>query len=150
MPYGQDTKFGRKNPWPKCNECWDQRLCRGQPGDKLLRNALWLPNLVRTSDQKVIHCWGQRSCGVSCGQSEVKLLGNVPNQPNVATIRPLTCKSRCMRWCLHIYMAYRFSSVYKIKCFLILIPLFPMLLLLLLLLVSMFLLLPLYQQFLFL
>ena len=28
-----------------------------------LRNALWLPNLViRTPDQSVVHCWGQRSC----------------------------------------------------------------------------------------
>ena len=28
-----------------------------------LRNALWLPNLVRrASDQSIGHCWGQRSC----------------------------------------------------------------------------------------
>ena len=26
------------------------------------RNALWLPNLVRTPDQSIVHCWGQRSC----------------------------------------------------------------------------------------
>ena len=32
-------------------------------GSICLRNALWLPNLVRKSpDQSVVHCWGQRSC----------------------------------------------------------------------------------------
>ena len=43
----------------------------GQPGVKLLSNALWPPNLVeRTPDQSVMHCWGQRSCkaGVKWGQ----------------------------------------------------------------------------------
>ena len=28
-----------------------------------LKNALWLPNLVKRSpDHSVVHCWGQRSC----------------------------------------------------------------------------------------
>ena len=32
-------------------------------GSICLRNALWLPNLVRrTPDQSIVHCWGQRSC----------------------------------------------------------------------------------------
>ena len=40
-----------------------------------LKNALWLPNLVgRIPDQRVMQCWGQRSCKVSWGQPEVKLL----------------------------------------------------------------------------
>ena len=31
-------------------------------GSICLRNALWLPNLVRrTPDQSVVHCWGQKS-----------------------------------------------------------------------------------------
>ena len=35
--------------------CWGQRSCRGQPEVKLLRNALWLPNLVgRTPNQSGI------------------------------------------------------------------------------------------------
>ena len=42
---------------------------RPHPGSKViqrsiyLRNALWLPNLVkRTPGQSVVYCWGQRSC----------------------------------------------------------------------------------------
>ena len=32
-------------------------------GSICLRNALWLPNLVRTTpDHSIVHCWGQRSC----------------------------------------------------------------------------------------
>ena len=42
-----------------------QRSSRGQRSSqrsKCLRNALWLPNLVRrTPDQSVMHCWGHRS-----------------------------------------------------------------------------------------
>ena len=42
-----------------------------------LRNALWLPNLVkRTPGQSVVHCWGQRSCrghqGSTKGQIALK------------------------------------------------------------------------------
>ena len=36
---------------------------KGHPGSICLRNALWLPNLVRrTPDQSVVHSWGQRLC----------------------------------------------------------------------------------------
>ena len=39
-------------------------------GSICLRNALWLPNLVRrTPDQSVVHCWGQRSCRGQLGSS---------------------------------------------------------------------------------
>ena len=49
----------------------------GQPGVKLLRNALWPPNLVgRIPDQSVMHCWGQRSCKGQLGSSRVNLLSN--------------------------------------------------------------------------
>ena len=42
-----------------------------------LRNALWLPNLVRRSpDQSVGHCWGQRSCRGHQGSIKGKLLRN--------------------------------------------------------------------------
>ena len=51
-------------------------LKRPHPGSKViqgsicLRNALWLPNLVkRTPDQSVVHCWGQRSCRGQLGSS---------------------------------------------------------------------------------
>ena len=44
----------------------------GQPGVKLLRNALWIPDLEgSTPDWSVTHWWGRRSCQ---GQSE----GNCP------------------------------------------------------------------------
>ena len=37
---------------------------------KLLRNALWTPNLVgRTRDQNVTHCWGERSCKSHMGST---------------------------------------------------------------------------------
>ena len=39
-------------------------------GSICLRNALWLPNLVRrTPDQSIVHCWGQRSCRGHLGSS---------------------------------------------------------------------------------
>ena len=56
---------------------------------RYLTNALWLPNLVgRTPDQSVMHCWGRRSCGVSWGQPEVKLLRNALWLPNLVGRTP--------------------------------------------------------------
>ena len=53
-------------------------------GSICLRNALWLPNLVRrTPDQSVVHCWGQRSCRGHLGSPEVKLLRNALWPPNL-------------------------------------------------------------------
>ena len=38
-------------------------VSQGQPGVKMLKYVLWLPNLVgRTPDQSVMYYWGQRSC----------------------------------------------------------------------------------------
>ena len=46
------------------------RQVKGHLEVKSSRNALWLPNLVsRTPDQSVVHCWGQRSSGVSQGSN---------------------------------------------------------------------------------
>ena len=43
--------------------CWGQRSCMGQPGVKLLRNAIWVPNLVgKTPDRRVVRYWGRTSC----------------------------------------------------------------------------------------
>ena len=68
------TKFGRKNPWPEHNALLGskvmQGVIQGQPGVKLLRSALWPPNLVgRILDQNVMHCWGQRSWRGQLGSS---------------------------------------------------------------------------------
>ena len=53
------TKFGGKNLWPKCNAFLGSGVSWRQPEVKLLRNVLWLPNLVgRTPDQSIMH-WGQ-------------------------------------------------------------------------------------------
>ena len=50
----------------------------------MLRNALWIPNFVgKTSDQSVIHCWGQKPCRGQLGLPEVKLLRNAPWLPNL-------------------------------------------------------------------
>ena len=69
------TKFGRKNPWSKCNSLLGQRSCRGQPEVKFFRNALWPPNLAeRTPDQSVMHRWVKGHAGVSCGQPECSCL----------------------------------------------------------------------------
>ena len=54
---GGPTRFvGIFSKWPHLGSKVIQRsIC--------LRNALWLPNLVgRIPDQRVMHCWGQRSC----------------------------------------------------------------------------------------
>ena len=63
---------------------------RPHPGSKViqrsicLRNALWLPNLVkRTPGQCVVYCWGQRSCRGHQGQPRVKLLRNALWSPNL-------------------------------------------------------------------
>ena len=81
------TTFGRKNPWPKCICIAEVKgpagVSWGQPKVKLLRNALWLPNLVgRTLDQSVMYCWDQRSCRGQLGHPEVKLLRNAICLPN--------------------------------------------------------------------
>ena len=50
------------------------------------RNALWASNLVgRTPDQRVMHCWGQRSCR---GQPGIKLLRNALWLTNLAGRSP--------------------------------------------------------------
>ena len=58
-----------------------QRSSRGQ-------SALEMPyghqNLVRrTPDQSVVHCWGQRSCRVTWGQTGVKSISNALWPPNL-------------------------------------------------------------------
>ena len=58
-------------------------------GPICLKNALWLPNLVkRTPDQSVLHCWGQRSCRVIWGQPGVKLLRNALWPPTLVGRTP--------------------------------------------------------------
>ena len=58
-------------------------------GSICLRNALWLPNLARTPDQNIVHCWGHRSCRGHLGSTRVqiinallppKLVGRIPDQ----------------------------------------------------------------------
>ena len=82
------------------------RVIWGQPGVKLLRNALQPPNLVgRIPDQSVKHCWGQRSCRVSWGQVGVNLLSNAHWPPNLVGRIPdqgaMHCWSR-MSWRGHL------------------------------------------------
>ena len=44
---------------------------KGHQGVNLLKNALWLPNLVRsTPNQSIVHCSGQRSCRVHQGSTK--------------------------------------------------------------------------------
>ena len=52
-------------------------------GSIFLKNALWLPNLVRTPDQSVVHCWGQRSYRGHWSQLGVRLLRNALWPPNL-------------------------------------------------------------------
>ena len=43
-------------------------------GSICLKNALWLPNLVRsTPDQSVVYCWGQRSCWGHLGSTRSQI-----------------------------------------------------------------------------
>ena len=69
------TKFGRRNPWPAFHALMESEVSQSQSEAKLLRNVLWLQNLVkRKSDKNVMHCWGQ---------PEVNLLRNVLWLPNL-------------------------------------------------------------------
>ena len=71
--------------------CWDQRSCRDQPEVKLLRNALRLPNLVgrgRTPDQSGKHCWSQGHAEVRQGQPGIKLPRNALWLPNLVGRNP--------------------------------------------------------------
>ena len=66
------TKFGRKNPWPKCIDGVEGHVGVnwGQAEVKFLRNLLWLPDLTgRIIDRSVMHCCGQRSCRSQLGSS---------------------------------------------------------------------------------
>ena len=69
------TKFGRKNPWSKCNSLLGQRSCKGQPGSTRGSNYLEMPCghqiwKERTPDQSVMHRWVKGHAGVSWGQPE--------------------------------------------------------------------------------
>ena len=73
------TKFARMNPWLKCSALvglkviqGSARVSQGQPGVKLLRNVLWLPNLVGTLPK----CSAMLGSKVRWGQPEVILLIN--------------------------------------------------------------------------
>ena len=44
-----------------------------------LKNTLWLPNLVeRSPDQRVLHCWGQRSCRGHLGSTRGQIAQKFP------------------------------------------------------------------------
>ena len=61
----------------------------GSTRGKLLRNALWPPDLVgRTPDQRVMHCWAQCHTGVNWGQPGVKLHMNALWLPNFGRKNP--------------------------------------------------------------
>ena len=83
MPYGHQIWWGEFLTKVKCiaGVKGHTGVSKGQPEVKLLRNAVWPPNLVgRTPDQRVTHCWGRRSCR---GQPEVKFLRNALWPPNL-------------------------------------------------------------------
>ena len=62
--YGAETWHGDKGQAPEAQE----HILEVTPSKVIqrsscLRNTLWLPNLIgRSPDQRVMHCWGQRSC----------------------------------------------------------------------------------------
>ena len=48
-------------------------------GSICLKNALWLPNLVRrTPDQSIVHCWGRRSCRGHLGSTRGQIAQKCP------------------------------------------------------------------------
>ena len=64
-------------------------VSQGQPEVKLLRNAVWPPNLVgRILDQSVTHCWVRGHAGVSQGQPEIQFYRNALWPPNLAERTP--------------------------------------------------------------
>ena len=65
----------------------------GQPEVRLLRNVIWLPNLVaRNHKQCVVHFLGQMSCRGQTGQAEVKLHRNALCLPNLIRTPECTVK----------------------------------------------------------
>ena len=72
-----ETWWGGREWTPKvCGQFFEaiQPKAKGQPEVKLLRNALWSPNLVeRTPDQNLMHSRSQRSCRVIWGQQGVQV-----------------------------------------------------------------------------
>ena len=88
MPYGNQI----------CGEIRDQnaKVMQGLTGVKLLRNALWLPNLVgKIPDWKVKHCWVKFHLGVSQDQLEINLLRHAAWQPNLKK----RASDGVMHWC---------------------------------------------------
>ena len=69
----------RTTPYWSVMHCWGQRSCRGQLGVKLLRNALWQPNLVDGTPDQSVECSALLLSKVMHGQlgsTRVKLLRN--------------------------------------------------------------------------
>ena len=64
--YGAETWYGDRGQAPEAQEHIfevNPSKVKGHPEVKLLRNALWVPNLIgRTPVQSVMHYWGQRLC----------------------------------------------------------------------------------------
>ena len=128
------TKFGGNNPRPKRNVLLGVRghagVSQGQPEVKLLRNAVWPPNLVgRTLDQSVTHCWVRGHAGINQGQPEVKFFRNALWPPNLAERTP--DQSVMHRWvkghagvsrdqsegnCLEMPKAIKCSQCYRALC----------------------------------
>ena len=132
MPYGH--QIWREEPLTRA-QCiagvkGHAGVSQGQPEIKLLRSAVWPPNLVeRTLDQSVTHCWVRGHAGVSQGQPEVKVFRNALWPPNLAERTP--DQSVMHRWvkghagvswgqpegsCLEMRKAIKCSQCYRALC----------------------------------
>ena len=98
MPYGYQIWWGDPLTKAKCiaGVKGHALVIRGQPRVKLLRNALWSPNLVgRITDQSVMQYWVKGHVGVSWGQVGVNLLSNALWPPNLVERTPAQSIMHC-------------------------------------------------------
>ena len=76
------TKFGRLDPWLKCNALLESNVMKGSSGVNLgsicvALNALWL-NFERTTVWSVMHWGGQRSCRCQLGPTRANISYKCP------------------------------------------------------------------------
>ena len=110
------NKFGRKNPWSKCNS-----LLHGvkghagvsliQPEFKFLKNDLWPPNLVeKIPDPECNVLMGVKGlAGVSWGQPKVKWFRNA-----IWLLRVI--RGQPEGYCLEMRRAIKCSQSYRALC----------------------------------
>ena len=105
------TTFGGKNPWPECNALLGSKVMQGSAGVNQRSNFLESMGTKfgrknPSPDQRVTHCWDQRSCR---GQARVNQRSNTLGDAGVI-------RGHSEGNCLEMRKAIKCSQCYRALC----------------------------------